>query len=114
MLISYVFAFYCANIKVYHQFVLDILDGQIKFDYNKIVSWKKKKKKAPNQVKCDLYNIFVSAMWLPHRQLWATVEDHFHLLFDFQSEGHQELRNEVGPLSPTKHPVSFLLENFWF
>ena len=50
---------------------------------------------------------FLTAIWLPHGQLWAIIEetaspDVNHCVLHFRPEGHQEPRREVGSLSLAK------------
>ena len=59
---------------------------------------------------------FLTAIWLPQGQFWATVEGATSLTFTylFQPEGRQEPCNEVGSQSPVKHLVGFEPVSFQF
>ena len=64
-----------------------------------------------NILKC--YSNFLTAMRLPHGQLWAILKgnaspDVKHCVFyPFRREGHREPRNEIGFLSPAERLVGF-------
>ena len=59
----------------------------------------------------QFFFVFLTAVWLPHGQLWAIIEgkasltDVNHCVLYFQPEDHRDPRNEVGSISPAKHIV---------
>ena len=67
-----------------------------------------------------VHSHFLSAIWLPHDQLWATIEGAASLTrcsslrFTYYYKGHQEPRNKVGSQSPTEHLVGFKPGTLWF
>ena len=59
---------------------------------------------------------FLTAIWLPHGQLWATIEGTASLTLMLITAFFYifEPRNEVGSLSPAKRLVGFELGTFRF
>ena len=63
---------------------------------------------------------FLSAIWLPHSQLWDFIKGQFHspnvnhCSLHFRPEGHREPCNKVGSLSPAEHLVGFEPRTFRF
>ena len=64
---------------------------------------------------------FLTAIWLPHGQLWAIIGGQSHsadvnhsVFLHFQPEGHREPRSKAGSLGPAERLVGFELGTFRF
>ena len=66
---------------------------------------------------CLVSGTFLSAIWLPHGQVWAITEDTASInqsLFNFWHKGHQKPHNNIRSLSPANPLVGFELGTSWF